>query len=140
MMLPDGLREDTACVLIALRELFDDPHWTHPAIVENMLMNTGGNHAFVGHPYDALKQVGLYIPDEYTMPIQSGNATHVTLHVAGDRVRIPRQSKCIWFYETSKDNAHAVCTSAVQWANSFSRFSPWFVAFHPWGMIIDRPL
>ncbi len=135
MNLPAGLRMETACVLIAFRELFDDPNWYDAGIVDNM--RTSGDGSYIDSPYYDCKRLGLYVPDEYTMPMQNANEPHLIMHVEGNRVRIPRNSRCIWFYKTDTGN-HAVCTTATLFGASFAKFNPWFVGFHKWGMIVDE--
>jgi len=144
MKLPDGIQQDTACVLIAFREYFNDPNWVDEALVENIKNNkdksgTGGSLGWRGNlsDFDALCQKhGLWCPPAY-FPTQNSNSDYLVAHLDGKRYRWRRSMKAIIVLRISATVTHCMCLP-VGTVNSFLGNKVWALALPRQGCIVDE--
>lgn len=123
MKLPDGVPQGSACVLIALREYFDDPDWEDAELVEELRSKntpdriTARNGELRGYASSKMKalleRAGLFSPP-YTISVyaESTNADEMEIIVNGNlRYMFPRNAKCVLSYWTNKEqtSGHTMC-------------------------------
>lgn len=113
MRLPDGIQQNTACMLIALREMLDDPDWSHPYLLENMRSNRGvggESRGFDGDVQELARKAGLWC-EPMTMMSRCANDDYVVFEINGKRVRFHRSEKVVIVFLTPEGNGHAECVS-----------------------------
>lgn len=121
MILPAGVNQKTACLLIALRDVLEDQTWEDPELVQHMrakeLATTGmpGSVRVPGYSVrDLMKRAGLFLVIDSDFCVQStlgSNGDIVKCVLKGVTYSFPRDNKTIFTYYTDKaqDNSHAIC-------------------------------
>lgn len=144
MKLPDGVNQNTACVLIALRELFDNPTWEDAYLTSNLVANNkGGGISGTGIGFNGDFQYlahrnGLFC-ESGTIVARCANDDYVTFHSGGKRIRIPRQTKIVVIINTTPGSAHAECIPATLITSLVVAGATILnVAMPRKGMIVDR--
>lgn len=126
MNLPEGIPQNSACVLIAMREYFNDPTWEDADLVNDLRNgNTSDkvmarNGQVSGYDFQKmpalLERAGLFThssDDGITLHHPDGtNSDSFTVTIyKGVRYSFPRNAKCVFSYFTNKErtSGHAVC-------------------------------
>lgn len=126
MNLPSGVPQNSACVLIAMREYFNDPSWEDDDLVSELRNRNTSDKvqaragAFAGYPIDKmpalLERAGMFthsLGDNIKVLNSEGsNADEFEVQVGkGVRYSFPRNAKTVFCYYTDKaqKNLHAMC-------------------------------
>lgn len=147
MILPEGIEQSTACMLLAIRDYLDDPKWEDGDLLENMRKNVGSVGSTAGKSEgwngnfqefsDLMSKIGLWCPEMY-FPNQSGNDSYLTGYMRGKRYRWNRSTKTIvcYFTDTTKKSTHAMCLHVWQVVFFFDKLC--WIALPRIGCIVDE--
>lgn len=117
MNLPEGINQNSACFLLAMRDYYDDPAWEHPVVLDAMRKRVTrdtitGAIKGGGMPYDISRTFLLnegFKFIEHAYNVDGNPDIFAAMFNDGQEGYIPRRARCLLSFENRGGGYHIAC-------------------------------